>query len=103
MSINAADITWTPTCTRFIVERNIDATSISTLERAIFAQECDVLPSVAAPAYETDSDNDVDENDVDLRGDESEEAMEDDVGGVRNSESEEERAPLVTLAGVALL
>ena len=72
---------WTPTCTSVIVERNIDAASMSTLERAIFAQECDELPSAAQPQYE---------NDVDLRGDEAEEETED---VVRNSECEEERGP----------
>ena len=90
LSINAADINWTPTCTSFIVERKIDAASMSTLESAIFAQECDELPSAFDPQYETDTDDDEFENNVDLRGDEAEEETED---VVRNSECEEERGP----------
>ena len=77
LSINAADLTWTPTCTSVIVERNIDAASTSTLERATFAQECDELLSAPEPQYETDSDDDVSENDLDLCGDEAEEETED--------------------------
>ena len=37
LSINAADITWIPTCTSVIVERNIDTADMSTLQRAIVA------------------------------------------------------------------
>ena len=92
LSINAADITWTPTCTSVIVERNIDADGMSTLERAIFAQECDELPSAAEPQYETDSD-DASEGNVDLRGDAAEEETEDVAVGVRNSEGEEVHGP----------
>ena len=77
LSINAADITWTPTVTSVIIERNIDTSGMSTLDRAIFAQECDELPSAAAPQCETDSDATTDD-DVELRGDEAkEEKLED--------------------------
>ena len=48
LSINSADITWTPTCTSVVVERNVKDT-MSNLDRAIFAQECDVFPSAAEP------------------------------------------------------
>ena len=47
---------------------------MSTLERAIFAQECHELPSAAEPQNETDSgDDDASEGDVEVRGDEAEE------------------------------
>ena len=49
---------------------------MSTLERAIFVQECDELASAADPQYEPDSDANSD-GDVDLRGDEAEEKTED--------------------------
>ena len=48
---------------------------MSTLDRAIFAQECDDLPGFTEPHWETDSDNT--EDDVELRGDEAEEETED--------------------------
>ena len=38
LSITAADIIWTPTITSVIVERDIDTSGKSTLDRAIFAQ-----------------------------------------------------------------
>ena len=43
LSLTAADVTWTPTIKSFIVKRNIDTSGMSTLDRAIFAQECDDL------------------------------------------------------------
>ena len=72
LSTNSADITWTPTCTSVIFERNIDAASLSTLERAIFAQEGDDLPSAAGPQWGTGSDATSGQH-ADLRGDEAEE------------------------------
>ena len=46
LSLTAADATWTPTIKNFIAERNIDTSGMSTLDRAIFAQECDELSGV---------------------------------------------------------
>ena len=50
---------------------------MSTMERALFSQECDELPSAAEIQYGTDSGDDASEGDVDLRGDEAEEETED--------------------------
>ena len=70
-----ADIAWTPTITSVIVERNIDTYGMSILDRAIFAQECDELPSVTEQQWEMDSDDT--EDAFESRGDEAEEETED--------------------------
>ena len=63
---------------------------MSTLDRAIFAEECDELPSAAEPQWETDSDATSDD-DVELRGDEAEEETQDVAVAAEREESIFER------------
>ena len=53
LSLTAADVKWTPTIETFVVERNIDKSGMSILDRAIFAQECDDLLGFTEQRWKT--------------------------------------------------
>ena len=81
LSLTAADVKWAPTIEIFVAEPNIDKSGMSTLDRVIFAQECDELPGFTEQQWETvsgASESGADNADMfEKRGEEAEEETED--------------------------